>query len=55
MVLDFLKLEESLRHMQKAYTGWTFALYNYKFFNVTEFLGKPSFAAMANIIDPFVY
>jgi PhoPQ-activated pathogenicity-related protein len=55
MVLDELNFVRNIKHHNRAYGGWSFALKDYYLANFTRELDNPNTQAMMNIIDPIVY
>nr|XP_039256777.1 autocrine proliferation repressor protein A-like isoform X1 [Styela clava] len=55
IVLDVLNMVENLHHHYRAYGGWSFALGDYFFANVTADLDNPNTQKMADIVDPYSY
>jgi PhoPQ-activated pathogenicity-related protein len=55
MVMPILNMENVINQMWQSLGLWTFAFKDYMQIDVMDFLNKPEFQLMANIIDPVVY
>lgn len=55
IVMDMLNFLPNVKHMFRAYGGWTFAFKDYYAMNITQDFGSPNIDALANQIDPLMY
>jgi PhoPQ-activated pathogenicity-related protein len=55
MVIPILNLVNSVNQMWRSWGMWTYTFYDYMEMGTLDFLNRPEFQLMADIIDPLVY
>eukprot|EP01130_Rhizamoeba_saxonica_P000875 TRINITY_DN10765_c0_g1_i1.p1 TRINITY_DN10765_c0_g1~~TRINITY_DN10765_c0_g1_i1.p1 ORF type:complete len:481 (-),score=101.69 TRINITY_DN10765_c0_g1_i1:42-1484(-) len=55
IVIPVLNMVENINTMYQVYGEWSFALDDYLDMNIMNYLNKPQFQEMADVIDPFSY
>lgn len=55
LVLDFLNMIPNFAHHYRSMNGWSWALKDYWYHNITMYLNDPSATLATDIIDPFAY
>ncbi|XP_071814493.1 autocrine proliferation repressor protein A-like isoform X2 [Apostichopus japonicus] len=55
LVLDFLNMQPNFAHHYRSMNGWSWALKDYWYHNVTNYLTDPANVILTDIVDPFSY
>ncbi|XP_071814494.1 autocrine proliferation repressor protein A-like isoform X3 [Apostichopus japonicus] len=55
LVLDSLNMQANFAHHYRSMNGWSWALKDYWYHNITTYLTNPINKVLADIVDPFAY